>query len=109
MTGPLTTPGIEYTERELAVISWYARELDGRPIIVANNSPLKPGDPIPNTLKALTAPWGDVVNIKEPMVVIREVSFTTWQENLPEGSPGKLENEALAKLHGIRFFHVSTD
>lgn len=109
MTGPLVTPGIEYSESELAVISWYVREMDGRPIIVASNQNLKRGDKVDDKIKLLQAPWGATVYIKEPLVVVREVPFREWQDSLPEGSPGKRENEALAKLHGIHFYEVGTD
>lgn len=109
MTEPIVTPGYEYTEREREVIDWYVKELNGRPIIAAVNANLGYGDPIPQDVKFISSPWGETVDIREPLMVLREVTFREWQDSLPEGSPGKRYSEADGILRGVRYYEISTD
>ena len=88
MQQPVVTPDRQYTEAERRVIEWFVSGNAGRPLIMNSREPYKIGQKVPGP-HPIAAPWGETVNVDNPVVVIREVSFEEWKANLPEGSPGK--------------------
>jgi hypothetical protein len=89
-------------EQQRAIDETVAHLNSGWRFIINSNVPLEIG-----SRETIWSAGNDLIEIEQPLTILRECTFYEWQDNLPPNAAGR--HRAAAEFDGYYFYECALD